>query len=133
MKKIILILIPVCIVSFFSVQAQVNNPWIVPDDYKEMFNPVEADKSSISDGKTLYKQHCKLCHGKTGEGDGYHAKNLEVNPSDLSFDDIDIQNDGELFYKIKTGRDEMHSFKVVLQEKDIWNLVNYIRTFYEEE
>lgn len=113
--------------------SQVNNPWVVPDEYVEMVNPVEADKSSISEGKTLYKQHCKLCHGKEGQGDGYQAKNLQVDPSDLTLEDMDVQKDGELFYKIKTGRDEMHSFKVVLQEKDIWNLVNYIRTFYSEE
>lgn len=132
MKRITLILIPVFVFSFFAVQAQLNNPWVVPDEYKEMSNPVKADKKSIADGKALYKQHCKLCHGKTGEGDGSHAKNLDVGPSDLSFDDIDVQNDGELFYKTKTGRDEMHAFKVVLRENDIWNLVNYIRTFYEE-
>ena len=132
MKRLILILIPVFIVSISSVIGQVNNPWVVPDNYKEMVNPVEADKKSIAEGKTLYKQHCKLCHGKIGEGDGYHAQNLDVDPSDLSFDDIDSQKDGELFYKIITGRDEMHSFKVVLEEKDTWNLVNYIRTFYEK-
>lgn len=130
MKKIIIVLVPVFMISFFTLQAQVNNPWVVPDEYKEMVNPVEADKKSISEGKTLYKQHCKLCHGKEGMGDGYQAKNLEVNPSDLTLDDLDVQKDGELFYKIKTGQGEMHSYKVVLQEKDIWNLVNYIRTFY---
>ena len=116
--------------SFFTLQSQVNNPWIVPEEYEEMSNPIDADKSSISEGKTLYKQHCKLCHGKDGQGDGYQAKNLQVDPSDLTLDDMDVQKDGELFYKIKTGREEMHSFKVVLEEKDIWNLVNYIRTFY---
>lgn len=132
MKAQNIFLIVVLCISFFSVKAQVNNPWPVPKDYVDMENPVEADKKSISKGKTLYKQHCKLCHGKTGGGDGYHAKNLQVNPSNLTFDDIDVQQDGELFYKIKTGREEMHTFKVVLEEKDIWNLVNYIRTFYED-
>ena len=123
-------LISIFLVSFFAVQAQINNPWVVPDDYKEMVNPVDADKNSISDGKTLYKQHCKLCHGKEGHGDGYQVKNLQVSPSDLTFDDLDTQKDGELFYKIKTGQGEMHSYKVVLSEKDTWNLVNYIRTLY---
>lgn len=133
MKRKIAFLIPVFLISCFILQSQVNNPWVVPEEYVEMENPVETNKNSISDGKTLYKQHCKLCHGKNGQGDGYHAKNLQVNPSDLTFDDIDVQKDGELFFKIKTGRDEMHSFKVVLGEKDVWNLVNYIRTFYSDE
>ena len=133
MKIKITFLIPVFLISFYMLQSQVNNPWVVPDEFLEMENPVEADKSSISEGKTLYKQHCKLCHGKNGQGDGYQAKNLQVDPSDLTLEDLDVQKDGELYYKIKTGRDEMHSFKVVLQKEDIWNLVNYIRTFYSEE
>ena len=133
MTRKITLLIPVLLISFIQLQAQeVNNPWMIPEKYIEMDNLVEADKSSISEGKTLYKQHCKSCHGKAGQGDGYQAEKLQVNPSDLSLDDIDVQKDGELFYKIKTGRDEMHSFKVVLEEKDIWNLVNYIRTLYPE-
>jgi mono/diheme cytochrome c family protein len=120
--------------SFLTMQGQeLNNPWEVPDEYQEMSNPIDADKNSISEGKTLFKQHCKVCHGKAGEGDGYKAEKLQVNPSDLSLDDIDIQKDGELFYKIKTGRDEMHSYSVVLEENDIWNLVNYIRTLYPVE
>ena len=133
MKIKITFLIPVFLISFYMLQSQVNNPWVVPDEYVEMVNPVEADKRSISEGKTLYKQHCKLCHGKVGQGDGYQAKNLQVDPSDLTLEDLDVQKDGELFYKIKTGRDEMHSYKVVLQKEDIWNLVSYIRTFYSEE
>lgn len=133
MKRKITLLIPVFLISFFTLQSQVNNAWVVPEEYIEMENPVDADKKSISKGKTLYKQHCKLCHGKKGQGEGYHTKNLKVDPSDLTLEDIDVQKDGELFYKIKTGRDEMHSYKVVLGEKDVWNLVNYIRTFYSEE
>ena len=132
MRKIFTLSIAVLLFSFFGAQAQVNNPWVVPEEYVDMVNPVDADKASISEGKTLYKQHCKLCHGKDGLGDGYQAKNLQVNPSDLTLDDLDVQKDGELFYKIKTGQGEMHSYKVVLEEKDIWNLVNYTRTFYKE-
>ena len=132
MRKIFTLMIAVLLFSFFGAQAQVNNPWVVPEEYVDMVNPVDADKASISEGKTLYKQHCKLCHGKDGLGDGYQAKNLQVDPSDLTLDDLDVQKDGELYYKIKTGQGEMHSYKVVLEEKDIWNLVNYTRTFYKE-
>ncbi len=132
MRKLFTLLIAALLFSYLSTQAQVNNPWVVPEEYVDMVNPIDADKNSISEGKTLYKQHCKLCHGKDGLGDGYQAKNLQVNPSDLTLDDLDVQKDGELFYKIKTGQGEMHAYKVVLEEKDIWNLVNYIRTFYKE-
>ena len=132
MRKILPLLLATFIFSFLTTQAQINNPWEVPEEYNNMENPVDADKASVSEGKTLYKQHCKICHGKDGKGDGTQAENLQVNPSDLTFDDVDAQKDGALFYKIKTGQGEMHAYQVVLEEKDIWNIVNYIRTFYEE-
>lgn len=133
MKSIYTLFISFFLVSLLPLQAQeVNNPWEVPYEYIEMPNPIDADKASISDGKTLYKQHCKVCHGKDGMGDGYKAEKLQVNPSDLTLDDLDVQKDGELFYKIKTGKGEMHSYKVVLDDTDMWNLVNYIRTLYPE-
>ena len=131
MRSITFLLFAFIIFSFHSFYAQdLNNPWVVPDEFKVMENPVEANKSSISEGKSLYKQHCKVCHGKDGQGDGYKAEVLQVDPSDLTLDDMDVQKDGEIYYKIITGREEMHSYKVVLEDEEIWHLVNYIRTLY---
>jgi mono/diheme cytochrome c family protein len=117
-----------CFISF----SQVNNPWIVPDEYKEMVNPEEADKTSVSIGKSLYAKHCKTCHGKNGNGDGMSSKTLNADPSDLTLDDIDVQKDGEVYYNIVTGREEMPAFESLIEEEDIWHLINYIRTFYKE-
>jgi mono/diheme cytochrome c family protein len=112
--------------------AQVNNPWEVPDKFSKMENPFEADKSSLNIGKSYYAKHCKTCHGKTGMGDGLTSRTLDVNPSDLTLDDLDTQKDGEVYYKIYEGRDEMPGFKKLIDEEDIWHVVNYIRTFYPE-
>ena len=119
---------------FFSgLLAQVNNPWEVPEKYQKMENPYEADKSSLSIGKSLYAKHCKTCHGKTGMGDGITSRTLDVDPSDLTLDDLDTQKDGEIYYKILIGRDEMPGFEQLIDEEDIWHMVNYIRTFYSKE
>jgi len=40
-----------------------------------------------------------------------------------------LQYDGELYYKISAGNTPMPSFKTVLSDDQIWQLVNYIRTF----
>lgn len=133
MKRKVTVLISVFILACLTIQAQINNPWIVPDEYKEMVNPVESSKKSKDAGKKLYKKYCISCHGDYGHGDGIAAIELNVDPSDLTFDDIDAQKDGELFYKIKTGHDEMRTYSNILSEEQIWDLVNYIRTFYSKK
>jgi len=132
MKKIFTLLISVFLLSTFTIQAQINNPWVVPEEYQEMVNPVDDDKTSIKRGENIYKKHCLSCHGIAGQGDGAAAAELKVDPSNLSLDDLDVQKDGEIYFKIERGRDEMHKFKNTITEDDIWNLVNYIRTFYQE-
>ena len=117
---------------FLGAQAQINNPWVVPEEYKEMKNPVKSDKKSIHEGEKVYAQHCLLCHGATGQGNGEWAENLDVDPSDLTFDDIDAQTDGELYYKLTTGQGEMHAVNDQLDENQIWSVINYIRTFYKK-
>jgi mono/diheme cytochrome c family protein len=38
-------------------------------------------------------------------------------------------SDGELYYKIKEGRDDMPSFKKkITDDEEIWHIVNFMRT-----
>lgn len=106
-----------------------HKPWPVPDNYKNMKNTVASNSESLSNGKDLWNQHCKSCHGTKGLGDGPKAANLKTEPGDFSKADMQSQTDGSLFYKIHEGRDDMPNFKKKIPEKDdIWSLVNYIRT-----
>lgn len=127
------VLMVVFLMGTWPLLSQVNNPWEVPDEYKKMENPFEADKSSLSIGASFYENHCQTCHGKAGEGDGLTAKTLEVSPSDLTLDDLDTQTDGEIYYKILIGREEMPCYNNKIEKDDVWHIVNYIRTFYKEK
>ncbi|MEJ2594834.1 MAG: cytochrome c [bacterium] len=133
MKKHFTLLISLLFLFALAIQAQLNNPWVVPDEYKEMVNPTENNKSSMKIAKSLYSKHCETCHGKKGLGDGDTSPKLNTDPSNLTLIDLDVQTDGELFYKILTGRDEMPAYENKIPEADIWLLVNYIRTFYHED
>jgi len=106
-----------------------QTPWVVDAKYKNMKNPVKADAASIAAGKELWNKNCASCHGKTGLGDGVKARTLETHPGDFSKPDYQSQTDGELFGKTKLGRDEMPKYDGKIPDEDIWNIINFSRTF----
>jgi mono/diheme cytochrome c family protein len=114
----------ICLVGFSQKPAK----WAAPDKYKTTKNPSAGDASSVSTGKDLYAKHCKSCHGKDGLGDGPKAATLGTSCSDFTTKDFQAQSDGEIFYKVSTGRDKMPSFsKTLPEDADRWALVNYLR------
>ena len=116
-------------ISFTVINYQDKKPWPVPDNAKNMKNPVASNAESIAEGKTLYATHCKSCHGSKGLGDGTKAAQLKTEPGDFSTADFQSQSDGTIFYKSTEGRDDMPSFKKKIPDADDrWNVVNYIRT-----
>ena len=107
-----------------------NDPWPVPDKYKNMPNPVKSNATSLATGKELYTQHCKSCHGTKGKGDGPKAAQLDTESGDFTVAAFQSQTDGALFYKTSEGRKDMPSFKKkIADQNDIWAVVNYMRTF----
>ncbi len=109
--------------------AQKAKPWEVPAKFKTMKNAVKSDDASIKAGKDLYNKNCSSCHGKTGLGDGPKAKGLDTFPGNFTQAAFHSLADGELFYKIKTGRDEMPKYEGKIEDESIWQMVNYMRTF----
>jgi mono/diheme cytochrome c family protein len=104
-------------------------PWVVPANFKSMANPVAKGDASNKAGKTLYDKNCASCHGKAGLGDGVKARALKTFPGDFSLAEYQDQTDGDHFYKTKTGRGEMPKYEGKMSDTDIWNVVNYMRTF----
>lgn len=104
-------------------------PWVVPANFKSMKNPIAQSETSTKAGMAVFTKNCASCHGKTGLGDGVKARALKNFPGDFSKADFQGLADGEIFYKTKTGRDEMPKYEGKLTDDDIWNTVNYLRTF----
>ena len=117
------------LMSFKEIKKNQPKPWSVPAEYKTKKNPVKADAESIEAGKAEYNKSCASCHGKKGLGDGPKAKLIETFPGDFSGEVYQKQTDGEHFYKTKFGRDEMPGYDKKISDEDIWNMVNYMRTF----
>ena len=103
---------------------------------KAIKNPVAATAASITTGRALYGKQCRHCHGLRGLGDGPLAPK-NPSPANLTDDKWDFGNtDGEIFTLILNGApppkpgvpSEMKGMKGTLAEKDIWNVVNFIRS-----
>jgi mono/diheme cytochrome c family protein len=103
-------------------------PWVVPDNFKSMKNPVAQSDASTKAGLAVFTKNCASCHGKAGLGDGVKARTLKDFPGNFSKAGFQSLADGDIFYKTKTGRDEMPKYDGKLSDDDIWNVVNYIRT-----
>jgi mono/diheme cytochrome c family protein len=133
MKKNLIVIaagiLTIALVAFTNKTAD-QKPWSVPDAAKNKANPVKSDAASIADGKALYNQHCKSCHGTKGKGDGPKAAQLDTESGDFSVAAFQAQTDGALFYKTSEGRKDMPSYKKKIPEaNDMWAVVNYLRTF----
>ncbi len=98
-------------------------------------NPVAPGPESVAAGTMTYRRMCATCHGPTGRGDGGLAAATAAygtRPSNLA--DATWQHgssDGEIFAAIRDGIGPdfaMDGFGGRLDEPDIWNLVNYLKS-----
>ncbi len=127
-NKLIMTALVAMTVTCFAFRPADKKPWNVPAKDASTANPVKNDAGSKAAGKELFEKKCASCHGKTGLGDGTKASELKTEPGDFSKAAFQSQKDGELFYKISEGRDDMPTFKKKITEpNDIWNIVNYLR------
>jgi mono/diheme cytochrome c family protein len=129
MRTMKLFFVSSVLVLFSATLIAQPKPWVVPANFKTMKNPVAQGDASTKAGLAVFNKNCASCHGKTGLGDGVKARALKNFPGDFSKPAFQSLPDGELFYKTKTGRDEMPKYEGKLTDDEIWNTVNYLRTF----
>ena len=107
--------------------ALAQGKWVAPAAEKDKKNPLPADASTIAQGKKVAEVNCVSCHGARGKGDGAAAVALNPKPADWTSAVVQSESDGEIFWKISTGRGAMPSWNF-LPENDRWALVRYIRS-----
>ena len=94
-------------------------------DGKIISNPVQADTRSLSNGQKKFIEFCAPCHGKSGLGDGSYASGLKKKPADLQ-KAARLKSDHHLYLQIEQGIQDMPRWKSTLNERDRWDIVNYI-------
>jgi mono/diheme cytochrome c family protein len=107
-----------------------NRPWTVPEEAKQVKNPVQPSEAALQSARSVYSEKCAHCHGETGKGDGHDASSYDPAPTNFTdANHLRTATDGELFYKISEGHKPMPSFKKRLTEEQRWRLVLLIRSF----
>ena len=97
-----------------------------PTTYFE--SPVQYNAASVARGAPLYAEHCAVCHGRYGNGDGPLADSLAKRPPNLT-DSLSRRREGDLLWSIGHGIPGtlMPGFGDSIGEERLWDLLNFMR------
>jgi cytochrome c553 len=130
-KALFVVILAILVITvFYAGIHKTEWSWPVPEEAKQLQNPLEPSAVILKSAQGVYADKCAQCHGDTGKGDGRDASRYDPTPAD--FTDARRMSgvtDGELFYKISEGKKPMPVFKTRLSEDQRWELVLLIRSF----
>jgi len=96
----------------------------------KLTSPEQAEKM-FAQAKSLYQANCQHCHGEKGDGNGPMV-------AAGSFTGVPVYKnltiaEGQMFYSIYYGKGAMGAHAPLLNKKEIWTLVHYIRKFQDDK
>jgi high-affinity iron transporter len=96
-----------------------------------------SEPVSLENGRTLYMNNCKVCHGIQGEGDGPIAPQLDPKPAvlaDPQFTGDEFSKPYDNFQIINVGiaNTAMVGWADQFSENELWDVTYFIRTFSNE-
>lgn len=99
-------------------------------------NPLKLTSDNIGDlfdkGKKLFTANCAHCHGAKGNGNGpMVVSGAYVGVPDYA--NLTNLSDGQIFYSIYYGKGMMGAHNSLLDKREIWTLVHYIRKFQDTD
>jgi mono/diheme cytochrome c family protein len=119
----------------FALAAQDNTspsagPFKVPANIAGQTNPVKPTPESQAHARKMWGFDCAMCHGENGDGSGDLAKDMKLTLKDYR-DPAALKDltDGEIFYIIQKGKDQMPAEGDRAKPDDIWNMVILVRSF----
>ena len=106
----------------------------IPVEATKAENPVKSTPESITRAKKWWTLDCAMCHGKDGNGQGDTAKEMKLKLVDFT-DPKTLQSrtDGEIFYIIKNGHNDMPAEGPRIKTEENWDLVNYVRSLAKKK
>lgn len=86
-----------------------------------LFFSVPLRAADVIKGEQIYRQHCANCHGVDG-------RPVWPNAPDFTRGDGLLQPDGVLLQSLRMGRAAMPGFAGVLGERDLRDVIAYLRS-----
>jgi mono/diheme cytochrome c family protein len=101
----------------------------IPVEAARQANPVKASPESLTRAKKWWTLDCAMCHGADGNGKGETAVDMKLKLADFT-DPATLKDrtDGEIFYIIKNGHNDMPAEGARIKPEENWDLVNYVRS-----
>jgi len=101
----------------------------IPVEAAKQPNPVKSTPESLARAKKWWTLDCAMCHGKNGDGKGETASEMKLKIADFT-DPATLKDrtDGEIFYIIKNGHQDMPPEGQRVKTEENWDLVNYVRS-----
>lgn len=100
--------------------------WDVPAADRTKLSPAIFTGDTHKMGEDVFNRNCASCHGNPGKAN-FIA--LVPSPGDPAGERFQGNTDGAMFYKIRTGRGPMPSFKSILSTSEVWQVISYVRSF----
>ena len=93
-----------------------------------------VDRPNATGGEKLFVEHCAMCHGPSGKGDGPNAQVLQPKPANLA---IALKGkDAAYLTKLLKGGGAsvgksplMPSYEGILNDEQIRSLIKYVQGF----
>jgi mono/diheme cytochrome c family protein len=93
--------------------------------------PQNAEKI-LKEGKEIYSSKCMHCHGEKGDGNGPMVVSQAYNGVP-NYADRSALSNGQIFYSIYYGKGSMGAHGSMLDKKEIWTLVHYVRKLQNKD
>jgi mono/diheme cytochrome c family protein len=128
----------------FSVPAQEPSPSptpqkttsyaAIPVQAAKQANPVRPGPESLARAKKWWTLDCEMCHNKSGDGKGETAKDMKLTMVDFG-DPATLKDrtDGEIYWIIKNGHNDMPAEGSRITTEQGWDLVNYVRSLAKKK
>jgi mono/diheme cytochrome c family protein len=113
--------------------AAAAGPGVAPEAAgSEERNPLPYSPQTIAEGRQHYLRHCQSCHGY----DGRARENIDFEATDLTNPEAWRfgVSDAQVFRTTKKGAgQDMPPFADRLEDREIWELVHYLRSIGPEK
>ncbi len=110
---------------------QKAEPWVSPTSEQVIKNPIHNNQRSLEDGKMLFEFKCSGCHGYEDSDPLKTDPVYKIQPPHAT--KLGRSSEGDIHWKIKTGRGDMPAWQNQMVDKKLWDIVNYLQSIKSED